>query len=25
LEPVEAMRGALRGIDTTVPREKDRV
>ncbi|MEX0842819.1 MAG: AbrB/MazE/SpoVT family DNA-binding domain-containing protein [Gemmatimonadota bacterium] len=25
VEPVEAMRGALRGIDTTVPREDDRV
>lgn len=24
LEPVQAMRGALRGIDTTVPREDDR-
>ena len=25
VEPVQAMRGALRGIDTTVPREDDRV
>jgi len=25
VEPVEAMRGALRGIDTRVPREDDRV
>jgi AbrB family looped-hinge helix DNA binding protein len=25
VEPVESMRGALRGIDTTVPREDDRV
>jgi len=25
VEPVEDMRGALRGIDTTVPREDDRV
>jgi AbrB family looped-hinge helix DNA binding protein len=25
VEPVEAMRGALRGIDTTVPRDGDRV
>jgi AbrB family looped-hinge helix DNA binding protein len=25
VEPVEAMRGALRGIDTTVPRDDDRV
>ncbi|KPK65103.1 MAG: AbrB family transcriptional regulator [Gemmatimonas sp. SG8_38_2] len=25
LEPIESMRGVLRGIDTTVPREDDRV
>jgi len=25
VEPVKSMRGALRGIDTTVPREDDRV
>jgi len=25
VEPVESMRGALRGIDTKVPREDDRV
>jgi AbrB family looped-hinge helix DNA binding protein len=25
LEPIESMRGFLRGIDTTVPREEDRV
>lgn len=25
VEPVESMRGTLRGIDTTVPREDDRV
>lgn len=25
VEPVESMRGALRGIDTTVPREDDRI
>jgi AbrB family looped-hinge helix DNA binding protein len=25
LEPIESMRGFLRGIDTTVPREGDRV
>jgi AbrB family looped-hinge helix DNA binding protein len=25
LEPIEAMRGFLRGIDTSVPREEDRV
>ena len=25
LEPIESMRGFLKGIDTTVPREDDRV
>ena len=25
LEPIEASRGFLRGMDTTVPRERDRV
>jgi len=25
VEPVESMRGALRGIDTKVPREDDRI
>ena len=25
VEPVESMRGTLRGIDTTVPREDDRL
>ena len=25
VEPVQSMRGALRGIDTRVPRDKDRV
>ena len=25
VEPVESMRGSLKGIDTTVPREDDRV
>ena len=25
LEPIESMRGFLKGIDTTVPREADRV
>jgi AbrB family looped-hinge helix DNA binding protein len=25
VEPIESMRGFVRGIDTTVPREKDRV
>jgi AbrB family looped-hinge helix DNA binding protein len=25
VEPIQSMRGFVRGIDTTVPREKDRV